>query len=118
MPVPFNRKTRQPGRGHLVPKLTATTGGGFLRLPGLRPVEYSMIGFLGPAVTTGDVLERWEESAPLPVPRAAAEAAIDEYLRQIQGFKVGMIVEISYGPGGFLLTMVARTPHSEDRPLP
>jgi hypothetical protein len=95
IPVPFNRKTRQPARCHLVPKLTATSGGGFLRLPGLRAVEYGMIGFLGPAITTDDVLERWEESEPLPIPRAEAAAAIDQYFREIQVFKVGTIVEVS-----------------------
>jgi hypothetical protein len=67
---------------------------------------------------TDDVLEWWEESEPLPIPRAEAAAAIDQYFREIQVFKVGTIVEVSYGPGEFALTMVARTPRSEDRPLP
>jgi hypothetical protein len=46
-----------------------------------------MIGFLVPAITTDDVLEWWEESEPLPIPRAEAAAAIDQYFREIQGFQ-------------------------------
>jgi hypothetical protein len=76
-----------------------------------------MIGFLGSPITIDDVLERWQESAPLPVDLSVAGLAISRYFEQIQAFKVGCVVEISYGPGGFLLTMVARTPHSE-RPMP
>ncbi len=117
MPVPFNRDTRQPGRGHLVPSLTASSGGGFLRVPGLGKAEYGMIAFLGPAISVDDVLTRWEEAGALPIGRADAATALEQYFAQIQAFKVGTVIEISYGPGGFLLTLVARTPHSE-RPLP
>ncbi len=115
--MPFDRVRRRIGRGHLVPDLAASSGGGFLRLPGLKRVSFGMIGFLGPPVTTAEILERWRESGTVPLPDEEAAGAIDGYLRQVQAFKVGMIVEISYGPGGFVLTMVARTPRA-DKPFP
>ena len=118
LPVPFNRQRRSTGQGHLVPKLTTDSGRGFLRLPGLSPVEFGMIGFLGQPITTSDILERWTDSAPLPIDRAEAALTIDAYLRQVQAFKVGTIIEITYGPGGFLVTMVAQTPHFEGPTLP
>src|SRR5215813_13648343 len=95
-PVPFDRRRRKAGRGHLAPKLGVESGRGFLCLPGFRPVEFGMIGFLGVPITTIDVLERWVESGTLPISEADAVLAVDGYLRQIQAFRVGAIVEITY----------------------
>jgi hypothetical protein len=77
-----------------------------------------MVAFLGEPVSARDVLIRWAEHEVLPVPEADALNALEAYFTQLQSFKVGAILEITYGPGGFLITQVAPTPHLDQRPLP
>jgi hypothetical protein len=118
LPVPFDRASRRPGQGHLVPDLGKAESSHFLRLPGLKPFRYGMIAFLGEPVHANEVIERWEASAPLPVSREAAFEAITTYFQQLMEFKVGNLVEITHGPGGFILTKIADTPHFPGPSLP
>ena len=101
-----------------MPDLGKVQSSNFLRLPGLKPFRYGMIAFLGEPVHADEVLQRWEESGPLPMSREAALQAINMYFEQLMNFKVGNIVAITHGPGRFLLAKVAETPHFPGPSLP
>jgi hypothetical protein len=117
LPVPFDIAKRRVGRGHLVPDVTASSGGGFRRLPGLIRVQYGLIAHVGAPITAHDVLHRLEEESAAPDAGRVGEL-MDQYLQQLQEFKIGNVIEISYGPGGFILTKVAETPHFPGPSLP
>ena len=112
-------KDGQPGRGSefVIPHPNSEAKGGFFGIKTGKTYAQAAMTFIGRAITVDDVIEKIQ--IPIADPQLIRKR-IDQFLAQLQDFKIGNVISISYAPdGAFTLSLEASRPASQDRrPLP
>ena len=108
-------KDGQPGRGSefVIPHPSPGDEGGFFGIKSGKTHPAAAMTFIGRSITVDDIIEKIQK--PIPDPKQLRKR-IEEFLGQLQDFKIGNVISISYeADGAFTLNLEATRPASPNR---
>tara|TARA_R110002049_G_scaffold70211_4_gene181466 strand:+ start:563 stop:937 length:375 start_codon:yes stop_codon:yes gene_type:complete len=108
-------KDGQPGRGSefVIPHPNFSEDGGFFGIKSGKTHPKAAMTFIGRSITVDDVIEKIQK--PIADPKKTRKQ-IEEFLGQLQDFKIGNVISISYeADGAFTLNLEATRPPSQNR---
>ena len=108
-------KDGQPGRGSefVIPNPNPNANGGFLGIKTGKTYQRAAMTFIGRSISPEDIIQKIQ--APIADQKILCEQIAD-FLGQLQDFKVGNVISISYATdGSFALKLEAARPPTINR---
>jgi hypothetical protein len=108
-------KDGQPGRGSefVIPNPCPNANDGFFGIKTGKTHQQAAITFIGRSISPEDVIEKIKETI---ADQTMLRTRIEDFLDQLQAFKVGNVISISYAAdGSFTLKLEAVSPPTHNR---